>query len=449
VSFEELAAYYRDYGGGPFQTQFRGGSNSMARAVDDVLFERLDVNKDGRLSKDELAAATTLFRLDLDGDELLTPQELLGNPSPPANSMAPVPATAAPSDPAFYAITSEESAAELGERLLARYGRGPGKRKANSLSRKDIKLDPETFDRLDTNHDGQLDADELAKFTQCPADLELIVRLGKMAPGEAFLDVFTPNGRAAPLAAAVRKTPDGIALQVDKVLIELCRNEGALRIVPGDRQYYLEQFQAADTDHNGIIDKNKASRSRFLASWFDIIDRNGDGKLDEKELHTFLDHVQERFARALACRPALLASGEGRGLFDLLDKNRDGRLGLRELREAPQVLSRLNRGEAGFLTREDLPYSFRLAIGLGQASLTRHGGNTVVVVPQVGPELLGVGPAWFRKMDRNHDGDVSPNEFLGTPEEFERLDADGDGLISAEEAERADARLRGQKKKGG
>ena len=49
------------------------------------------------------------------------------------------------------------------------------------------------------------------------------------------------------------------------------------------------------------------------------------------------------------------------------------------------------------------------------------------------------GPAWFRKMDRNGDGDVSPREFLGTPEDFKRIDADGDGLIDAREAERADA----------
>jgi hypothetical protein len=51
---------------------------------------------------------------------------------------------------------------------------------------------------------------------------------------------------------------------------------------------------------------------------------------------------------------------------------------------------------------------------------------------------------WFRKMDRNADGDVSFREFLGAREEFDRIDADGDELISVEEAERYDQTVRGK-----
>ncbi len=46
------------------------------------------------------------------------------------------------------------------------------------------------------------------------------------------------------------------------------------------------------------------------------------------------------------------------------------------------------------------------------------------------------GPVWFRKMDRNADGDVSRAEFLGTKAEFDAIDTDHDGLISLEEAGR-------------
>jgi hypothetical protein len=47
----------------------------------------------------------------------------------------------------------------------------------------------------------------------------------------------------------------------------------------------------------------------------------------------------------------------------------------------------------------------------------------------------GIGPTWFAKMDRNRDGDVSRDEFLGAAADYRRLDADDDGLISVHEAE--------------
>ena len=44
------------------------------------------------------------------------------------------------------------------------------------------------------------------------------------------------------------------------------------------------------------------------------------------------------------------------------------------------------------------------------------------------------GPGWFRKMDRNQDGDLTWREFFGTREDFAEIDADGDGLIDLDEA---------------
>jgi Ca2+-binding EF-hand superfamily protein len=43
-------------------------------------------------------------------------------------------------------------------------------------------------------------------------------------------------------------------------------------------------------------------------------------------------------------------------------------------------------------------------------------------------------PAWFFKMDRNRDGEVSRREFPGPRAAFDRLDADRDGAIDAAEA---------------
>ena len=46
----------------------------------------------------------------------------------------------------------------------------------------------------------------------------------------------------------------------------------------------------------------------------------------------------------------------------------------------------------------------------------------------------GKGPAWFYRMDLNLDGDVSAREFLGTRDQFRKLDTDHDGLIDPNEA---------------
>jgi hypothetical protein len=40
-------------------------------------------------------------------------------------------------------------------------------------------------------------------------------------------------------------------------------------------------------------------------------------------------------------------------------------------------------------------------------------------------------------MDRNHDGEITWREFLGSREQFRKLDLDGDGVITIEEALRA------------
>ena len=148
-------------------------------------------------------------------------------------------------------------------------------------------------------------------------------------------------------------------------------------------------------------------------------------------------------ARARAACVTLVLEDHSRGLFDLLDVNRDGRLGMREARGAVKLLDRLGGGK-GYLTKADLPRSYQLTLRRGP---TGGGGQEAALAElYAGPEESGdeegtggAGPAWFRKMDRNRDGDVSRKEFLYSDELFRKIDTDGDGLISRKEAEKAGA----------
>jgi hypothetical protein len=76
--------------------------------------------------------------------------------------------------------------------------------------------------------------------------------------------------------------------------------------------------------------------------------------------------------------------------------------------------------------------SMRIAVGQGVVA-HRLLASPAVVTPgdaAAGPSA----PDWFAGMDQNHDGDLSPQEFLGASDQFTQLDADGDGLISTQEA---------------
>ncbi len=149
-----------------------------------------------------------------------------------------------------------------------------------------------------------------------------------------------------------------------------------------------------------------------------IADRDGDGKLSAKELDGWLD-LQSQIARG----QVLLTVLDGGGLFEVLDANHDGALSVRELRGGWERLKAAGAVADGKFDPKKLPRVVLVAASRGYTS-------TLAVDARRGPD-------WFRAMDRNGDGDVSKREFTGTPEVFAELDADKDGLLSAEEAEKA------------
>jgi Ca2+-binding EF-hand superfamily protein len=140
---------------------------------------------------------------------------------------------------------------------------------------------------------------------------------------------------------------------------------------------------------------------------------------------------RKRFEQVAAVVVTLTIRSQARGWFEILDADGDGQLSRRELRAAWERLADDAAKKTGFLTLAD----FAAPV----VSLTISPGvSPRPAVVLVKKQRQRRGPAWFQAMDRNGDGDVSRDEFLGTDEEFAAYDADGDGLISAEEAEAGD-----------
>lgn len=464
VTRAELAEWYRRIGAEPFQ--FRSGNPGLenrvqliiggqgqlpsADAINNKLFELLDVNHDGKLSRDELArAAAVLQKLDLDDDEMVSIQEMGGNVEPqPGQPVVLRSATfvqeAVNAGP-FLLVKSGEANKDLAQRLLNQYGRKGQK----TLSRVDLGLDEAAFKHLDMDEDDRLDHEELTRFADRPPDLELRVRLGKKADKEAALEIIPAKDPLSRLAKSIRPSSDGtLFLELGTVQIELgCADTSSEpQFAQRLRQQYLAQFNMADKDNNGYLDSTEAMQNPLYRNVIRMMDRDGDGKLFQKEIIAYLDRMKALQESALRSCASLAIKDQGRGLFDLVDTNGDGRLSLRELRQMVRLTDQLDRDGDNQIGRDEIPHKYRVDVRRGPA-IGNQFTPGVVAIRRMGmdnqPALLDrAGPRWFQKMDRNHDGDVSRREFLGTDEEFHKIDGDGDGLISIEEAKRADERFR-------
>jgi Ca2+-binding EF-hand superfamily protein len=435
VTLEELAAYYRRNGVGPIVLASGGGQGYSSAALTEALFLHLDTNRDGKLSRDELLAAPTVLRkLDLDDDEMISARELA------VSLNRPIPQTGQGigglvESPHLFLASPENTPARLAQLLLARYDKDQDGR----LSRAEIGLDQALFRSLDTNHDGQLDAGELARFVEHLPEIELTLRFGEPAHREPVTGRPPAEGPGSPFLSAVRQNGDAALLfMVGDTQADLrCGHQRRDQFREDNlRRFARELFELADKDKRGYLLQSdlKGPDFQVLRSMFPLADRDLDGKLTEKELLAYLAFQ----GRAATSRLVLTIAERGRGLFEFLDSNRDGRLGIRELRTAWSRLAPWDRNGDGQIDKQEIPLQFQLT--LDRVLAPNAGANAEAVISVKGLPLAArvpKGPLWFRKMDRNGDGDVSPREFLGTRADFQRIDTDGDGLIDPQEAERA------------
>ncbi len=188
------------------------------------------------------------------------------------------------------------------------------------------------------------------------------------------------------------------------------------------KQVALQRFQEADTKRQGFVDSAATAKINFapLRDHFAFADCDGDGKLTRTEWENYLKLRGE----LIACQLQVTLLDSGPSLFEALDADVDGALSVRELRNAWQRLESLGCTTKEGVDLTKLPRRIRFIISQGQPrTLTRR--------------VVQKGPAWFLAMDRNNDGDVSRQEFLGDDAAFQKLDTNHDGLISREEAEKA------------
>lgn len=439
ISRAELLAHFKRIGLLPFFVKYQP---RIAQAMDDgdalatngaatdtPLFERLDVNGDKKLSVEELANALEVLRkLDRDDDETISIAELQPLAAAPrATPRGRMNNATVPPNP-FVSLASGDSIPKLIRRIVDKYDSADAAKtgvpslslKNQKLSRLELALSEPEFAKFDVDGDGQLDFTELRPFV---SSLEPTLHL--------LLNVTAGKVEVAgEVSGSVRSTPDGsVHLQFGPSLISISATSPAGSL---DVEALIKPlFTAIDANANGYLEPTEAPDAALSGATFADLDADKNGKLYLEEI---VDYMKPR-VNAARHRVELTISEQGRTLFDILDSDRDGRLANREVRSVAGKLSMWDKDGDGQLSESEIPLQFRAVAAQGALpnfvafGPVSGGGNQRV---QAG--TASAGPIWFRKMDRNSDGEVSRREFLGDLDLFDKLDLNKDGALELSEA---------------
>ena len=408
-----------------------GDSRAASRVK---LFPHLDVNQDGKLTGDELKQARkNLAWLDYDDDETISTTELapfanplfqqgfIGREQPLAKN--------AP----FVAVGSFSSKADLATSLLKRYGDATDETPVEALRCQLGDLGPSDATRpFDENKDQQLDHTEATRYLESmKPDIVLQVELPVRRASRPKVKLLADEIKASKRRPSRIRGSSRLPLKAGKTSFDV-RVLSSLTKTADNRNFFLLEFRRADEDKNTYLDAMEFGRIGLDAP-FDRVDIDGDEKVIRDELIAYL----ERDAFASQSQIVMSVAADSKTLFSEFDRNIDQRLTVREFKEMGNRLQYLDLNGDGTVEANEMAHEYRLMFSMGrprvfqQAMSSQQNNNTPT--PRATPNRQA--PEWFRKMDRNQDGDLSWREFLGKKKTFEDLDKDSDGLVSAAELE--------------
>jgi Ca2+-binding EF-hand superfamily protein len=187
---------------------------------------------------------------------------------------------------------------------------------------------------------------------------------------------------------------------------------------------FLKRF---DKNKDGVLTKDELPPG--LARNFERYDRDGDGKLDKKEVGQMLEAVRRFFADKPAAKPADKPAAANpeverrvNDIFERMDANKDGKISRAEARNfIAQNFDLIDTNKDGYIDRDELRRMVARNLAMG-------GGKPGAGGPAAqGPD--------FDALDRNADGRLTRDELKGTPyaDKFDEIDTNKDGKIDKKE----------------
>jgi len=202
--------------------------------------------------------------------------------------------------------------------------------------------------------------------------------------------------------------------------------EGAVK--PEAKNHPQWFFQKMDANHDG-----KISMEEWHQGWknlFNLVDTNKDGFWEHEEAKAFAEKIRgegslaEKFAR--------------------MDKNRDGKVTRDEWVGPPEVFQKLDRNDDGAITKDELPSPEKGDIQARLQKMDANGDKKISKEEWQGP------PQLFTRIDTNQDGFLTLEELQefhkktrgverggGADQDvfanFDQIDKNKDGKVSPEE----------------
>lgn len=391
--------------------------NNAFAEQDLSVFRVLDQNESGLIDRTEMRLAPArIAERDSDFDQCITFNEFLEQPTDMMTDVIVMPITDTPPTSLHSELLRDATEPILAARLVRLYDQDQDAH----LSATELNWKPERVAKMDTDSDGRLSMQELAAIAQAEPDIQLSVDLAK-AEGAAMQ--FSPRKQEA---------TDGASTRIQRGNVMLSIGYRYRDPVDEARRNAQIAFNLIDVDANGYLDRDEiAEHQRFERYLFDAMDEDDDDRVFAAEMMKYVTQYAE--AASTSCQATLVDTGNG--FFQMIDTNDDGRISIRELRACEQQLVKV-AGENQEINPSRLAKSYRIEFERGGVSLFGRVDRPDAQTPAVSLRSSG-GPIWFQRMDRNGDGDLTWDEFLGPREVFEQLDSDQDGLLDQTEAAQA------------